>query len=94
MAVNGDGRRWLTRGRCGGRRSTRRRSSWGRAESVCCAPTSSPAPPHWGLKAQARLTHRANQVAAKLWHLVNLPPGRMCLRLRARWARWTGRYAG
>jgi len=36
-----------------------------------------------GLKAQAALTHRANQVAAKLWHLVNLPAGTDVLRLRA-----------
>ena len=36
-----------------------------------------------GLKAQAALTHQANAVAAKLWHLVNLPAGTDVLRLRA-----------
>jgi hypothetical protein len=36
-----------------------------------------------GIKAQAALTDRANAVAAKLWHLVNLPAGTDVLRLRA-----------
>jgi len=36
-----------------------------------------------GLRAQAALTRRANDVAAKVWHLVNLPAGTDVLRLRA-----------
>jgi hypothetical protein len=36
-----------------------------------------------GLKAQAALARQANGVAAKLWHLVNLPAGTDVLRLRA-----------
>lgn len=36
-----------------------------------------------GLRAQAALTRRANEVAAKVWHLVNLPAGTDVLRLRA-----------
>ncbi|HEX4246474.1 MAG TPA: hypothetical protein VH008_01305 [Pseudonocardia sp.] len=36
-----------------------------------------------GLKAQAALSNSANAVAAKLWHLVNLPAGTDVLRLRA-----------
>jgi TolA-binding protein len=36
-----------------------------------------------GLRAQAALTRQANGVAAKVWHLVNLPAGTDVLRLRA-----------
>jgi hypothetical protein len=36
-----------------------------------------------GFKAQAALTRQANGIAAKLWHLVNLPAGTDVLRLRA-----------
>ncbi|MDT7560123.1 MAG: hypothetical protein QOF38_333 [Pseudonocardiales bacterium] len=36
-----------------------------------------------GIKAQAALTRQANGIAAKLWHLVNLPAGTDVLRLRA-----------